>query len=202
MLLLVSDTNILFDVEVSDLVVPMFSLDYQFAVPDVLFYEELQDRHAHLLDLGMQVRTLSAERVERVQELARYHARPGRNDLFALALAEAEACPLLTGDAALRQAAQAERVEVRGTVWLLGEMVRKRSITVSAAHVALDKMRRNGRRLPWDLAEQTLEALGGAASPYVTAGHQPDQPDQHDQHDQYDQPNHQERAPAPIEEPC
>lgn len=36
MLLLISDANILMDVEVGDLVAPMFSLGYQFAVPDFL----------------------------------------------------------------------------------------------------------------------------------------------------------------------
>ncbi|ARK79245.1 DUF3368 domain-containing protein [Burkholderia pseudomallei] len=162
MLLLISDANILMDVEVGDLVAPMFSLGYQFAVPDILYYEELEEQHAHLLDMGLQPRTLSAKSVERMQALAQTYSRPGRNDLFALALAEAEACPLLTGDAALRQAAEAERVEVRGTIWLIGEMVREQRITVAVARAALNKMRLNGRRLPWDAAEQMLVALDTA----------------------------------------
>lgn len=53
MLLLISDANILMDVEMGDLVAPMFSLGYQFAVPDVLYYEELEEQHAHLLDMGL-----------------------------------------------------------------------------------------------------------------------------------------------------
>lgn len=165
MLLLISDANILMDVEVGDLVAPMFSLGYQFAVPDVLYYEELEEQHAHLLDMGLQTRTLSAKSVERVQALAQTYAKPGRNDLFALALAEVEECPLLTGDAALRQAAETEQVEVRGTVWLISEMVREQRITVAVARAALHKMRTNGRRLPWDAAEQMLAALEAALPP-------------------------------------
>lgn len=115
MQLLISDANILMDVEVGELVAPMFRLGYRFAVPDVLYYEELEERHAHLLDMGLQTRTLSARSVERVQALSQRYVRTGRNDLFGLALAEAEGCPLLTGDAALRQAAEAEQIEVRGT---------------------------------------------------------------------------------------
>lgn len=159
MLLLISDANILMDVEVGDLVAPMFSLGYQFAVPDILYYEELEEQHAHLLDMGLQCRTLSAKTIERVQALAQTYTRPGRNDLFALALADAEACPLLTGDAALRQAAEAENVEAKGTIWLIGEMVRERRITVAVARAALNKMRLNGRRLPWRVAEQMLVAF-------------------------------------------
>lgn len=115
MLLLISDANILMDVEVGDLIAPMFSLGYQFTVPDILYYEELEEQHAHLIDMGLQIRSLSAKSVERVQLLSQTYAKPGRIDLFALALAELERCPLLTGDAALRQAAEAEKIEVKGT---------------------------------------------------------------------------------------
>ena len=54
MLLLISDANILMDVEVGDLVAPMFSLGYQFAVPDVLYYEELEEQHAHPPLIGVE----------------------------------------------------------------------------------------------------------------------------------------------------
>lgn len=160
LLLLISDANILMDVEVGDLVAPMFSLGYQFAIPDILYYEELEEQHAHLLDMGLQTLTLSSKSVERVQSLSQTYVRPGRIDLFALALAlalaELEKCPLLTGDAALRLAAETEQVEVKGTVWLIGEMVREQRITVTVARAALHKMRVNGRRLPWEAAEQML----------------------------------------------
>lgn len=116
MLLLISDANILMDIEIGDLIAPMFSLGYQFAVPDVLYYEELEEQHAHLLKMGLEVRTVSAEGVARVVLLSQNHTRPGRNDLFALALAESEKCPLLTGDAALRAAAESEKLEVKGTI--------------------------------------------------------------------------------------
>ncbi|WP_055336245.1 PIN domain-containing protein [Ralstonia solanacearum] len=156
MLLLISDANILMDVEVGDLVAPMFSLGYQFAVPDVLYYEELEGQYTHLLAMGLQIRTLASKSVERVQTLAQTYTKPGRNDLLTLALAEAEQCPLLTGDAALRQAAEAEQVDVRGTVWLIREMLHEGRITVTVARAALLKMRTSGRRLPWDAAAQML----------------------------------------------
>jgi len=157
--LLISDANILLDVEVGDLTAPMFSLGYQFAVPDVLYFEELEEQHAHLLAMGLKTMTLSAKGVARVEALSQAYARPGRNDLFALALAEDKKCPLLTGDAALRQAAEMEQVEVKGTVWLIAEMVREQRITVTVARAALHKMRVNGRRLPWEVAEKRLDEL-------------------------------------------
>lgn len=162
MLLLVSDANILIDIEVGELIAPMFSLGYQFAVPDVLYYDEIEAQHAQLLNMGLQVRSLPAAGVARVETLSQLHKRPGRNDLFALALAEAEQCPLLTGDADLRAAAQAEHVEVKGTVWLIKEMVCQQRITFAVARAALRTMQANGRRLPWEIAEQKLKELEAA----------------------------------------
>lgn len=66
---------------------------------------------------------------------------------------------LLISDANLRQAAETEQVEVKGTIWLISEMIREQRITISVARAALNKMRSNGRRLPWDLAEQMLNDL-------------------------------------------
>lgn len=157
MLAYISDANILIDVEVGGLLAPMFSLGCQFAVPDVLYWEELAEHHAHWLGLGLQVRSLSAEGVARVQALSQKHPRPSRNDLFALALAEHAQCPLLTGDAALRSAAEAEHIEVKGTVWLAAEMLRKKCITRTVARAAFDRMREGGRRLPWDVVDKLLK---------------------------------------------
>ena len=66
MLLLVSDANILMDVEEGDLLASMFSLGYQFAVPDILYVDELRERHAHLLKMGLKTMTLSESSVSRV----------------------------------------------------------------------------------------------------------------------------------------
>lgn len=159
MLAYISDANILIDVEVGGLMAPMFSLGYQFSVPDVLFFEELAEQHAHWQDMGLQVKSLSAQGVNRVQALSQKYKRPSRNDLFALALAEHAQCPLLTGDAALRSAAEAEHIEVKGTIWLVSEMVRKQCITVVVARAAYKKMQEHGRRLPWVVAESSLKSL-------------------------------------------
>jgi predicted nucleic acid-binding protein len=159
MLLLISDANILIDIEIGGLVAPMFSLDYQFAVPDVLYYEELEVRHSYLLEMGLEARNLNEVMVAHVAELAVLYPRPGRNDLFALVLAASEECPLLTGDKDLKAAAENENVEARGTLWLVHEMVRTGKITVQVARGAYQRMRAHGRRLPWELAELGLREI-------------------------------------------
>jgi hypothetical protein len=162
MLAFISDANILIDVEVGGLIAPMFSLGYPFAVPDVLYFEELAEHHAHWRDMGLIVQSLPAEGVARVQALSQKYKHPSRNDLFALALAEQAQCPLLTGDADLRSAAEAERVEVKGTIWLVAEMLRHERITATVARAAFERMRQGGRRLPWNLVDRLLLKAEGA----------------------------------------
>lgn len=157
-MLLVSDANILIDIEVGGLLAPMFSLDYRFAVPDVLFFEELERQHRTLPDMGLQVQELDASMIERVVELAKSYPRTSRNDLFALALAAKMESPLLTGDKDLKAAAESEHVTVRGTLWLVSERMRAGKVSVLVARGAYDRMRVNGRRTPWDWVEKMLAA--------------------------------------------
>lgn len=68
MQLLISDTNILIDMEEGELLTLFFDLPYKFCVPDVLYYEELEHQHSHLRDLGLGLKELSAESLSRVSD--------------------------------------------------------------------------------------------------------------------------------------
>ena len=46
--ILVGDANIFIDMDVGDVIRPMFRLEDIFATPDVLYREELKERHAEL----------------------------------------------------------------------------------------------------------------------------------------------------------
>lgn len=81
------------------------------------------------------------------------------NDCFALALAKQEQCPLLTGDMALRKAAEKEAILVQGTLWVVEQLITHDVLSVEEAQAAYDKMAKAGRRLPWTLAKQRLTQL-------------------------------------------
>lgn len=91
----------------------------------------------------------------------KYGSEPSTNDYLALALAKQEGCPLLTGDQALRHAAQKEDVSVMGSVWLLRVMVENGLLSVDQALAALALMKEKKRRLPWAEAERVLGGLRG-----------------------------------------
>lgn len=159
MRLLVSDANILIDVEDGRVVEPAFALPYQLVVPDTLFYEELEDQHETLVEYGLWVHSLTPESMEYVQAVIRREPKPGRNDCMALGLARQEQCPLLTGDQDLRHLAESEGIEVRGTIWLVEELVRHELISKNEAFAAYQRMEAAGSRLPWAEARRRLARL-------------------------------------------
>lgn len=156
MLLIISDASVLIDIECGGLTSTMFSLPWQFAVPDTLFSEELAERHSHLLQLGLISKTMGGDLVSEAFRLHQQYVRTSVNDLLALTLAKHEGCHLLTGDKALRSVATELSVEVHGTIWLVDSMLKDGKITNDVARVAFQKMKDTGSRLPWDEVEKIL----------------------------------------------
>jgi len=162
MRLLISDANIFIDMVSGGLLEAMFRLPYRFAVPDVLYEEELAAHHPDLPDLGLQVLELSPDGIIDVQALLSRYASEGvtRDDVFALALARQEDCPLLTGDRALRNAGEEEQLEVHGTLWLVEAMFKLDIVSGQTVRQAYEAMVADRRRLPWDEVEGQLQRLG------------------------------------------
>lgn len=159
MQLLISDTNIIIDLDVCELLEQMFQLPFSFAVPDILYLEELEEQHGNLPAFGLQVKTLHSDSVDKAITLQAKYKETSPNDLFALTLAQQETCPLLTGDQALRDAARIEGVAIKGTIWVIEQLVTESIIDCDAAAEAFAIMRAKGRRLPWSKANQMVESL-------------------------------------------
>lgn len=159
--LLISDANIIIDMNTGGLLRLMFRFDATFAVPDVLYEEELRIDHPELPRLGLKRLELSEDTVAYAGRLVEKYRGLGAsiNDLLALALARQEVCPLLTGDGRLRTAGQIEGIDVHGTLWLIERMVRAGTMNVRQAEAGYAKMRKAGRRLPWEEVDQQLRVL-------------------------------------------
>ena len=78
MQLLISDANILIDLEEGQLIDLMFQLPYQFTIPDILFAEELEDEHNHLLEIGLTLSELTGETMTYAMELIPRYNRASR----------------------------------------------------------------------------------------------------------------------------
>lgn len=156
MLLLISDANILIDMEEGGLLKQMFRLPWTFCVPDLMYVEELEAQHSDLLALGLQLKELTPVSMSYAANLMGTFSGPSRIDCFALALASQERCPLLTGDQALRRLARQESVEIKGTLWLVEQLIEQQIISVQHARQAFLDMRQAARRLPWEKTDEML----------------------------------------------
>ena len=155
--LIISDANIFIDIEVAGLTRIMFQLPEVFAVPNILYEEELSEHHPELPVLGLRVLDVTEEYVKEADRLGEIYTKPSHNDLLALALAKQEQCPLLTGDNKLREAAEAERITVRGTLWLVEQLFINELINYKETKEAYTRIKQDGRRLPWPEVENQLE---------------------------------------------
>jgi len=154
----VSDANVLIDMDVGSLSEPMLALEsMSYVVPDLLFEQELKVCHAHLLDMGLERTSLSGVAVAEVFRLAARFRRVSRMDLFALVLAAQMGSILLTGDRELRKVAKIYRVECHGTVWMVERLIEEGRISPRRARNGYLLMRAAGSRLPWTEAERTLK---------------------------------------------
>lgn len=163
MIVLISDANVLIDLEVGGIIERCFQVKATIAVPDVLFVEELAEQHASLVALGLQVRQLQAEALDQVLRWQVLYPKPSRNDLLAFSLAHQEGGILLSGDRDLRLAVNAERqraggavVEVHGTFWLVERMMDEGVLTDVDARAAVERMKPSRRRLPWEAFEDLM----------------------------------------------
>jgi predicted nucleic acid-binding protein len=123
MIILVSDTSVLIDLERGGLLESAFSCGLTMVVPDLLYERELAADNGPLLrQLGLGVVALMPDEVAFSQQLRKQ--RPGLSlpDCFALSCARRPDHALVTGDRLLRMEAQSWRCAVYGLLWILDQM--------------------------------------------------------------------------------
>ncbi len=90
---------------------------------------------------GLKVIDLPGEHVLRAHAVIHEQPRLTIHDGLAFALAEShEGCILLTGDGGLRAFAAAQKIEVRGVLWLINEIHRHGAATARELPAALEML--------------------------------------------------------------
>ena len=126
MTVLVCDSSVLLEFAKHEILDSMFELDFQFAVPDLLFHEGPVDfgiygRHA-LLGLGLRVEALDPDGVELAVSYQSRRMALSLADSSALALAHSRGWDLLTENRVVRSFGSAECITHRGVLWLIDQM--------------------------------------------------------------------------------
>lgn len=150
MIILVSDTSVLIDLERGGLLEQAFSCGLTMVVPDLLYARELESENGPLLrKLGLGVVALNPDEVDFAQKLRKL--RPGLSlpDCFALSCAQRQDHALVSGDRLLRNEAQARNCAVYGLLWILDQMEASEVVGKSMLHEGLSRIWNHPRkRLP------------------------------------------------------
>ena len=166
MKVLVSDSSILIEFSKRELLDKIFQLKFEFAVPDLLFHEELIDLGSHtrqdLLGLGLRVEALDATGVE--VAIAYQSERPALSlvDSFALALASQQGWILLTEDRTMRSVAESKGIAHLDALWIIDNLLDVGILSAPQVVAALETMH-DDPRCPVPKPELTvrIRRLGG-----------------------------------------
>lgn len=160
MIILVSDTSILIDLERGELLETVFSAGLTLVVPDLLYERELKDDLGpYLRQLGLGVVSLTPDEMSLAQQVK--NDRPGLSlpDCFALSCASRPDHVLVTGDGLLRKEATARLGGVFGVLWLLDEIFSKGKASPTLLVEGLTKISQHPRtRLPSDEVRKRLKS--------------------------------------------
>lgn len=150
MIILVSDTSILIDLERGGLLEPAFSCGLTMVVPDLLYEKELEPENGALLrKLGLGVVALTPDEVTFAQQLRAERKALSLPDCFALSCAARPDHALVTGDKILRTEAQARLGIVYGLLWILDQMAASEHVAKTLLHEGLSRISNHPRcRLP------------------------------------------------------
>lgn len=158
MIILVSDTSVLIDLERGGLLEHAFSCGLTMVVPDLLYARELESDNGPLLrKLGLGIVALDPDELDFAQRLRRQ--RPGLSlpDCFALSCARRQDHALVSGDKLLRTEAQARACAVYGLLWILDQMEASGRVGPAMLHEGLSRIWNHPRqRLP---KSEVLERL-------------------------------------------
>ena len=149
MKVLVSDSSILIEFSKRELLDKMFQLEFEFAVPDLLFHEELIDLGSYsrrdLLGLGLRVESLDAQGVEVAIAYQSERSALSLVDSFALALASHQGWNLLTEDRTMRSVADSKGIAHLDALWVIDNMLDAGILSASQVVAALEEMRDDPR---------------------------------------------------------
>ena len=148
-MVIINDTNIWIDLKLTNIIEKVFLLPYELAVPDILYNDELKDMDGELLEAnGIKIIEMTNDEVVETAERSGMTNRVSFNDLTTLVVAKSRGYILVTGDGNLRKIAKSENVELRGTIWLIDEMVSNNILDIGEAALICKKLLQLKRRIP------------------------------------------------------
>jgi hypothetical protein len=167
MRVVVQDANVLIDLEQAGLYRRWFDLGIETWTTDLILHqirvERQPDIHRSARERLLGVKETSGALMERMFQMkADVPAGLELEDVSALFWAVELDAALLTGDRLLAREARTRRIVVRGSLWVMDQLVERKVVHPREAANGLQTLLRQGRRLPLKECRTRIQAWRSA----------------------------------------
>ncbi|HEY4785387.1 MAG TPA: hypothetical protein VIH57_05035, partial [Bacteroidales bacterium] len=161
MKIIITDTNVFFDVISIRALPEFFALDFEICTTDFVVNEILQSEQKEQIDYFIRSRKLTIfqltdDEVDEINAFKTVRFFKGITDKTVLWKALKLKCPLLTGDKKLKKEAEEHGVEVHGSIWIIVELIEKAIITREDGVKLLQMLLEVNGSLPHDEIEKLI----------------------------------------------
>lgn len=162
MKLIVTDTNVFFDLMSIEVLPDFFGLGYEicttdFVVNEIVRVDQADQIQNFIRSRQLTVYKLSSDEIEEVVNLKTRRNLRRITDKSVLWKALQLKCKLLTGDKNLRSEAEEQGLEVNGSIWVIRTLVESNIILPAVAVVLLEKLKIINQSLPKDEIEKLIK---------------------------------------------
>lgn len=164
MKLIITDTNVFFDLISIGALPEFFALDFDICTTDFVINEILLSDQKEQVEFFMRAKQLtvykiSADEIEEIIKFKTVRVFKGITDKTVLWKSHILHCPLLTGDNKLRNEAKDLGIEVHGILWVINNLVEVGIITNIKGIDLLEKLRLINYSLPGDEITKLIKKL-------------------------------------------
>lgn len=162
MKLIVTDTNVFFDMMSIEVLPDFFGLDYEicttdFVVNEIIRIDQAEQIQNFIRSKQLTVYKLSSDEIEEVVNLKTKRNLRRITDKSVLWKALQLKCRLVTGDKNLRSEAEEQGLEVNGSLWVIKTLVETKIIAPTFAAELLEKLKTVNDSLPKDEIDKLIK---------------------------------------------
>lgn len=162
MKLIITDTNVFFDIISIGALPEFFSMDYDISTTDFVVKEVLESDQKVQIESFIRAQKLnvfkfSADEIEEIRNFPTIRFFKGITDKTVLWKSHQLKCLLLTGDKKLRKEAEDLKIEVHGSIWVINELVEKNIVTKAKGAEFSEKLKLTNASLPHNEIDRLIK---------------------------------------------
>lgn len=162
MKLIITDTNIFFDIISIGALPEFFSLDYEICTTVFVIEEIMRSDQREVIEVFIRAKEINvihftADEIEKIHEFPTEKNFKGITDKSVLWKSLQLDCPLLTGDRKLRIEAEKKGVEVHGSIWVITSLFNAGLIKKEKCVQLLESLKKVNSSLPINEIDKLMQ---------------------------------------------